>query len=154
MGIVRSSHPVQRDDHGHAHRQYRVHARARVVLWPFGRDGAIVGVFPERSREPPMMSNTAAQLAILADALTEIVDLASGGPKLVAPPVELLARAGDLAAEALAVAATHGPLPPCMIAVQTRHDGGDAEAAALFGSRSAFDFLWTSISGAHLRLLT
>ena len=48
-----------------------------------------------------MTPNAAAQLAILADALTEIVDLASGGPKLVAPSVELLARAGDIAAEAL-----------------------------------------------------
>ena len=43
-----------------------------------------------------MTPNAATQRAILADALTEIVDLASGGPKLVAPPVELLARAGDL----------------------------------------------------------
>ena len=71
-----------------------------------------------------MTSNTAAQLAILADALTEIVDLASGGPKLVAPPVELLARAGDLAAEALRVAATYGPLPPRMIAVETLREDG------------------------------
>jgi hypothetical protein len=56
-----------------------------------------------------MTSNAAAQLAILADALTEIVDLASGGPKLAAAgALDLLARAGDLAAEA--------PLP-------SRHDG-------------------------------
>jgi hypothetical protein len=68
--------------------------------------------------------------------------------------VEPLARAGNIGAETLAVAATYGPLPPCVIAVETRHDGGDAEAAALFGSRSAFDFLWASISGAHLCLLT
>jgi hypothetical protein len=47
-----------------------------------------------------MTPNAATQLAILADALTEIVDLASGGPKLVAPPVERLARAGGIAAEA------------------------------------------------------
>jgi hypothetical protein len=32
----------------------------------------------------------------LADALTKIVDLASGGQMLVAPPVKLLARAGIL----------------------------------------------------------
>jgi hypothetical protein len=70
-----------------------------------------------------MTPNAAAQLAILADALTKIVDLASGGPKLVAPPVEPLARAGDLAAEALAVAATHAPLPPGIIAVETPRDG-------------------------------
>ena len=43
-----------------------------------------------------MTSNAAAQLAILADALTKIVDLASGGQMLVAPPVKLLARAGIL----------------------------------------------------------
>jgi hypothetical protein len=59
----------------------------------------------------------------LADALTEIVDLAGGGPKLVAPPVELLARAGDLAAEALRVAATHGPLPPGVMPVEAGEDG-------------------------------
>jgi hypothetical protein len=47
----------------------------------------------------------------------------AGGPKLIAPPVEPLERAGDLAAEALAVAATQGPLPPRMIAVETREDG-------------------------------
>jgi hypothetical protein len=69
-----------------------------------------------------MTPNAATQLAILADALTEIVDLAGGGPKLVAPPVELLARAGDLAAEALRVAATHGPLPPRMVDVDTGRD--------------------------------
>ena len=70
-----------------------------------------------------MTPNAAAQLAILADALTEIVDLASGGQKLAAPPVELLARAGDLAAEALRVAATHGPLPPGATPVEAREDG-------------------------------
>ena len=70
-----------------------------------------------------MTPNADTQLAILADAPTEIGDLASGGPKLVAPPVKLLARAGNLAAEALRVAATHGPLPPRIIAVETREDG-------------------------------
>jgi hypothetical protein len=34
-----------------------------------------------------------------------------------------LARAGDLAAEALRVAATHGPLPPEVMPVETREDG-------------------------------
>ena len=62
--------------------------------WPFVRDGAIVGVFRQRSREPPMMSNTAVQLAILADALTEIVDLASGGPELVAPQHGSMTKCG------------------------------------------------------------
>jgi len=32
--------------------------------------------------------------------------------------------AGDLAAEALAVAATHGPLPPRMIALETLREDG------------------------------
>ena len=70
-----------------------------------------------------MTSNAAAQLAILADALTEIVDLAGGGPKLVAPPVEPLARAGDLAAEALRVVASYGPLPAGVMLVAAREDG-------------------------------
>jgi len=59
-----------------------------------------------------MTSDPTTQLAILADALTKIVDLASENRKLVAPPLELLGRAGDIAVEALAVAATYGPLPP------------------------------------------
>ena len=57
-----------------------------------------------------MRSNAPTQLAILADALTEIVDLESGGQKLVALPVELLARAGDLAAVALRIAVTYGAI--------------------------------------------
>jgi hypothetical protein len=77
-----------------------------------------------------MTPNAAAQLAILADALTEIVDLASGGLELVAPPVDLLARAGDLAVEALAVAATHGPLPPGVMPVETREDGVNCDPPA------------------------
>ena len=88
-----------------------------------------------------MTPNAATQLAILADALTAIVDLASGGPKLVAPPVELLARARDLAAEALRVAATHGPLPPGVIPVEPRDDGAMLDPPASqwrrFGGRFA-----------------
>ncbi len=71
-----------------------------------------------------MTPNVDTQLAILADALTEIVDLASGGPRVVAPPVDPLARAGDLAAEALAVAATHGPLQPCINAIDMAREDG------------------------------
>jgi hypothetical protein len=41
-----------------------------------------------------------------------------------AAALDLLARAGDLAAEALSVAATHGPLPPRMIAVETPREDG------------------------------
>ena len=59
-----------------------------------------------------MTTDAVAQLAILADALTEIVDLATADPKTVAPPAQVLARAGDIAAEALAAGATYGGLPP------------------------------------------
>jgi hypothetical protein len=47
----------------------------------------------------------------------------AGGQKLVAPPVELLTRAGDLAAEALRGAATYGPLPPGVMPIEAREDG-------------------------------
>ncbi len=52
-----------------------------------------------------------AQLAILADALTKIVDVATIGADATTPAAELLARTGDLAAQALAAAATYGALP-------------------------------------------
>jgi hypothetical protein len=66
----------------------------------------------------------------LADALTKIVDLASGGPKLVAPPGKVLARAGDIAAEALAAAATYGRLPPFSQAAETPDDAANSNAPA------------------------
>jgi hypothetical protein len=37
--------------------------------------------------------------------------------------LDLLAQAGDLAAEALAFAATYGPLPPGVTPVEAREDG-------------------------------
>jgi hypothetical protein len=77
-----------------------------------------------------MMTDTAAQLAILADALTEIVDLATADPKVLAPPGEVLARAGDIAAEALAVAATYGRLPPFSQAGETRDEAANSAAPA------------------------
>ena len=77
-----------------------------------------------------MTTDAAAQLAILADALTEIVDLATADPKTVAPPAEILARAGDIAAEALAAAATYGRLPPFAQAAETRDDGADSATPA------------------------
>jgi hypothetical protein len=78
-----------------------------------------------------MTTDTAAQLAILTDALTEIVDLATGGDKKVlAPPGEVLARAGDIAAEALAVAATYGRLPPFAQAGETRDDAANSAGPA------------------------
>ncbi len=78
-----------------------------------------------------MTTDAAAQLAILADALTEIVDLATGGEKKVsAPPAQVLARAGDIAAEALAAAATYGRLPPFSDASETPDDAANSGAAA------------------------
>ena len=56
-----------------------------------------------------------AQLAILADALTKIVDVAAMDQNGAPATAELLIRAGDLAAQALSVAATYGPLPPALI---------------------------------------
>jgi hypothetical protein len=74
-----------------------------------------------------MTTDAAAQLAILADAPTEIVDLATGGErKVLAPPGEVLARAGDIAAQALAVAATYGRLPPLAQAAETPDDAANS----------------------------
>ena len=77
-----------------------------------------------------MTTETAAQLAILADALTEIVDLATANRKAVAPPAEILARAGDIAAEALAAAATYGQLPPFAGVAETRDEAPNPAAPA------------------------
>jgi hypothetical protein len=78
-----------------------------------------------------MTPDAATQLAILTDALTEIVDLATGGEKKVsAPPAQVLARAPDIAAEALAVAATYGRLPPFAQAGETRDDAANSAAPA------------------------
>jgi hypothetical protein len=78
-----------------------------------------------------MATDAAAQLAILADALTKIVDLATGGDRKVsAPPREVLARAGDIAAEALAVAATYGRLPPFARVGETRDDAANSGVPA------------------------
>ena len=77
-----------------------------------------------------MTTDAAMQLAILADALTEIVDLATADPKALAPPGEVLARAGDIAAEALAVAATYGRLPPFGEAGETPDDAASSDPPA------------------------
>ncbi|SDR63396.1 hypothetical protein SAMN05519103_08571 [Rhizobiales bacterium GAS113] len=58
------------------------------------------------------MADTDTQLAILADALIEILDLATNGHSALASPADLLERAGDIAAKALTAAATYGKLPP------------------------------------------
>jgi hypothetical protein len=76
-----------------------------------------------------MTTDTVAQLAILADALTEIIELATGSERNVsAPPGEMLARAGDIAAEALAVASTYGRLPPFAQAGETQDDAANSAA--------------------------
>ena len=77
-----------------------------------------------------MTTDAAAQLAILADALTEIVDLATADPKTVAPPGEVLARAGDIAAEALAAAATYGRLPP-FAGAETRDEAANSRRSGV-----------------------
>jgi hypothetical protein len=65
---------------------------------PFSTNG------PSDPMRSPMTTDAAARLAILADAPTEIVDLATGGEKnVLAPLAEVLARAGDIAREALVV---------------------------------------------------
>jgi len=53
-----------------------------------------------------------AQLAILADALTSVIDLAASEELARRPADELVERVADLAASALMAAATYGPLPP------------------------------------------
>ena len=52
------------------------------------------------------MTDTTTQLAILSDALVKIIDLCPMAGK--AEPVDLLTRAGDIAAQALTAAATDG----------------------------------------------
>ena len=77
-----------------------------------------------------MAKDVAAQMAILADALTEIVDLATADPKTVAPAEQVLARAGDVAAEALAAAATYGRLPPFAGAAEMPDEAANPAAPA------------------------
>ena len=78
-----------------------------------------------------MTTDAITQLAILADALTEIVDLTTAEPKETwAPPGEVLARAGDIAAEALAAAATYGRLPPLAEAGETREEASNSAGPA------------------------
>jgi len=59
-----------------------------------------------------MTRDTNAQLAILVDALTEIVDLTTTEPSSFPTRADLLIRVSDIAADALVAAATYGPLPP------------------------------------------
>jgi hypothetical protein len=55
-----------------------------------------------------------AQVQLLADALTRIVDVADAArvPGEFVPARQAIERAGDIAAEAHAAAATYGALPP------------------------------------------
>ena len=56
------------------------------------------------------MTDTHTQLAILADALTDVIDLAGASANI--PTNELMERVADLAATALMAAATYGQLQP------------------------------------------
>jgi hypothetical protein len=58
-----------------------------------------------------MTTDANAQLAILVEALTEIVDMTTAQPGSFAWPSDLLIRVGDVAAGALVAAATYGQLP-------------------------------------------
>lgn len=69
-----------------------------------------------------MTRDANAQLAILAQALTEIVDLTTTQPGSFAQPADLLMRVGDLAAGALVAAATYGQLPPFPAAAECHDD--------------------------------
>ncbi len=71
-----------------------------------------------------MTNDTAAQLAILASALTEIVDLPADRASSGASSDELLNRAVDIAARGLVAAATYGQLPPFK-ATDGLRDGAD-----------------------------
>lgn len=59
-----------------------------------------------------MTKNAIAQLSILTEALTEIVDLATTRSSSVALSNDVLDRMGEIAAGALTAAATYGQLPP------------------------------------------
>lgn len=67
-----------------------------------------------------MRIDTASQLAILADTLTEIVYLTTAQKTPAVSPDDLLDRIGDIAAEALVAAATYGRLPPFASDVMAR----------------------------------
>src|ERR1019366_5571138 len=101
-------------------------------IWPFPSDCAILDEWPERSREGAHDDRcrcSAGDFSGCAD--REIVDLATGGErKVLAPPAQVLARAGHIAAAALAVAATYGRLPPFSQAGETREDAANFDAPA------------------------
>jgi hypothetical protein len=64
------------------------------------------------SEGSPMTNDVAAQLVILTEALTQIVDLTTLRSKPVAQPADLLDHMSEIAAGALIAAATYGQLPP------------------------------------------
>lgn len=65
-----------------------------------------------RFEETSMTNDAAAQLVILTDALTEIVDLTTAPARPAVQPADLLDRMSEIAASALIAAATYGQLPP------------------------------------------
>ena len=70
-----------------------------------------------------MTNDAIAQLSILTEALTEIVDLATARSSSVALSNDLLDRMGEIAAGALTAAATYGQLPPFSTTVCGLHGG-------------------------------
>jgi hypothetical protein len=68
------------------------------------------------------MTDTTTQLAILSDALVNIIDLAPLAAAGKAGPADLLTRAADIAAQALSAAATYGQLPPFAEPMDTEDD--------------------------------
>ncbi len=69
-----------------------------------------------------MTNDAIAQLSILTEALTEIVDLATARSSSVALSNDLLDRMGEIAAGALTAAATYGQLPPIPMEIGLRRE--------------------------------
>jgi hypothetical protein len=69
-----------------------------------------------------MTNDAIAQLSILTEALTEIVDLATARSSSVALSNDVLDRMGEIAAGALTAAATYGKLPPFSTEIGLRRD--------------------------------
>jgi hypothetical protein len=69
-----------------------------------------------------MTNDAIAQLSILTEALTEIVDLATTRSSSVALSNDVVDRMGEIAAGALTAAATYGQLPPFPTEVGLRRD--------------------------------
>jgi hypothetical protein len=69
-----------------------------------------------------MTNDAIAQLSILTEALTEIVDLTTARSSSVALSNDLLDRTGEIAAGALTAAATYEQLPPFPMEIGLRRE--------------------------------